>query len=78
VKVVEVNKQSVAAAEAAALVAAMVAYAAMAPDPDRLLVPLEYGVIHPHAHHSHYPEVCYAHPAGHQEGDPQVYNPNNA
>jgi hypothetical protein len=39
VMVAEVDKQSVAAAEAAAMVAAVAAYAAMAPD--RLLVPLE-------------------------------------
>jgi hypothetical protein len=32
----------------------------------------------PHFHHSHYPEVHYAHPVGHQEGDPQVYNPDDA
>jgi hypothetical protein len=39
VKVVEVDKQSIAAAEVAALVAAVAAYATMVPD--RLLVPLE-------------------------------------
>jgi hypothetical protein len=39
VMVAEVDKQSIAAAEAAAKVAAVAAYAAMAPD--RLLVPLE-------------------------------------
>jgi hypothetical protein len=39
VKMVEVDKQNTAAAEAAALVAAVAAYAAMAPD--RLLVSLE-------------------------------------
>jgi hypothetical protein len=73
--VAEVDKQSVAAAEVAAKVAAVAAYAAMVPD--CLLVPLKYVVIHPHVHHSHYIEVRYAHPAGHQEGDPQVYNTDN-
>jgi hypothetical protein len=34
-------------------------------------------VNHPHNPHSHHPEVRYAHPAGHQERDPQVYNPND-
>jgi hypothetical protein len=76
VKVVEVDKQSAAAAKAAALMAAVAAYAAMAPD--RLLVLLELVVIHPHVHYSHYPEVHYAYPAGHQEGDPQVYNLDDA
>jgi hypothetical protein len=33
---------------------------------------------HPHNPYSHYSEVRYAHPAGHQEGDPQVYIPNDA
>jgi hypothetical protein len=75
VMVAEVDKQSVAAAEVAAMVAAVAAYAAMAPD--HLLVPLEWVVIHSHVHHSHHPEVHYAHPAGHQEADPQVYNPDN-
>jgi hypothetical protein len=70
------DKQSVAAAEAAAMVAAVAAYAVMAPV--HLLVPLEWVVIHLHIYHSHHPEVRYAHPAGHQEGDPQVYISNDA
>ena len=53
----------VAAAEVAAFVVA--AYAAMAPD--HLLVHKELVVNHPHSHHSHHPEACYAYPVGHQE-----------
>jgi hypothetical protein len=33
---------------------------------------------HSQYHYYHHPEVRYAHPAGHQEWDPQVYNPVNA
>ena len=49
------------------------AYAAMAPDQPEAKV-----VNHPHDPHSHYPEGCYAHPVGHQEGDPQENIPVNA
>ena len=55
----------VAAAEVAAFVVAVAAYAAMAPD--HPLVHKELVVNHPHSHHSHHPEACYAHPVGHQE-----------
>jgi hypothetical protein len=57
------------------VVVAVAAYAAMAP-----VQPAHKAKVvnHPHDPHSHYPEVRYAHPPGHQEGDPQVYIPNDA
>ena len=46
------------------------AYAAMAPDQPVYEARV---VNHPHDPHSHHLEGCYAHPVGHQEGDPQEH-----
>jgi hypothetical protein len=59
------------------MVASCTAEAAAAEAVYAVKTALVHWVNHPHNHHSHHPEVCYAHPAGLQEGDPQVYNPDN-